>query len=223
MRSIRRLSAIAVAIASCAFLAAPAADAAVGASVSSRTQNLSTTRSHDLAIAKEVFSSKTPLATFLALGKADKAAFLSAETPTANYVATRYVGLGRNSGRTVRQISAAPTFSGCWAAANSGGARSAIGITLYTYGHSVEVCVSSGRVYYVTVYNQYFTVNAPGWREDHYSSKTENVGWEGRGLTQWEFILGIAGYDVEHTYPCLQIRLNANGHSLAGSASCNLS
>jgi hypothetical protein len=131
--------------------------------------------------------------------------------------------MGPNAGRTASTLAVTPNFSGCWAMQDSVSAKSLVGITLYTAGQSTEVCVSGGSVYYVTVYNVWQQVSAVGWRYDHRNVSTFNASWEGRGLVQWEFILGSYGVDIQHAYPCLQGRLNANGSSNLWNTSCNLS
>jgi len=47
------------------------------------------------------------------------------------------------------------------------------------------------------------------------------VGWEGRGIIQVNYALGVNGWNIQHVTPCGQLRLNANGYNYAVSSSCN--
>ncbi|MCG8914773.1 hypothetical protein L6E12_03050 [Actinokineospora sp. PR83] len=46
--------------------------------------------------------------------------------------------------------------------------------------------------------------------------------WEGRGVAQYYFVLGVGGWDVQHPTTCLQGRVNANGVDKLASLSCNI-
>lgn len=170
------------------------------------------------AVVAKVFNSADPHAAYNALSASDKALFTAAETPGTLSHTGNGAGVGYDAGPAVT-----PNFSGCWAMQDSFSQKALAGNTLYSGGQSTEVCVSGGSVYYVAVYNIWQSVSTPGWRYDHRDVSTFNAGWEGRGLVQWEFILGAGGWDIQHSYPCLQGRLNANGYSYLWNLSCNLS
>jgi hypothetical protein len=168
------------------------------------------------AIAKRVFGFANPKTAYAALSPQEKLAFDKYETPMS--VTTTGVA----PSLAAKSVLAAAAFKGCWARSSSQSVRNAIGATLYSYGQSTQVCVSGGKVTSVTVYNTWHSVSGFGWRWDGESTTTYNVAWEGRGLAQGKFILGAGGWDIMHDYPCLQLRLNANGHDIGASMSCNL-
>lgn len=186
------------------------------------------------AIAKQVFASADPHAAYNKLTAAQRASFNSVELPAVVKADVSAKGLGSNDGRTLSSaqlggsvesaMKVIPYYSGCWAMAFSGGAKAAAGNTLYTYGQSTEVCVSNNSVTAVYVYNVWDETSTPGWRIDKDpTTKTFNAGWEGRGLAQYYFVLGVAGWDVQHPTTCLQGRLNGNGYNYLVNYSCNLS
>ena len=118
----------------------------------------------------------------------------------------------------------AARFAGCWAVKNQGEGRSAINVHLFSFGHTVTVCVNRGKVRSVSVGDVWSQIYAVGWRNSRNpSSKTNNVRWEGRGRTQFFYALGSAGVDIQHAEPCIQTRLNANGRAYWGGTTCSLS
>jgi hypothetical protein len=121
-----------------AALAAPPAQAATPADLG-------------LAIARKVLASASPHVAYAKLSSQEKTLFDDVERPTNVQAST-----------TIRPVSslvkpqdalAAAAYTRCWAMQNSGYAKAAAGNTLYTYGQSVQVCVRSGSVTSVTVYN----------------------------------------------------------------------
>jgi hypothetical protein len=74
----------------------------------------------------------------------------------------------------------------------------------------------------VQVLNMYSETSTPGWYQNGANqSHTNNVGWEGRGIIQVNYALGVNGWNIQHVTPCGQLRLNANGYNYAVSSSCN--
>jgi hypothetical protein len=118
------------------------------------------------------------------------------------------------------------TSSTCWSVNARGSSTAAAGNTLYTYWQTTKICVSSGRVSSVSVPSTLVggETSTPGWRIDKPATTSVlDVDWEGRGLAQYYFVLGVAGYDIQHPTTCLQQRLNANLVSKLSNTSCSLS
>lgn len=124
----------------------------------------------------------------------------------------------------VGDVLPAARFSGCWAVKNQSEGRSALNVHLFSFGHTVTVCVRRGKVRSTRVSDVWSQIYAVGWRNTRNpSSKTKNVGWEGRGRTQFFYTLGSAGVDIQNFEPCIQTRLNANGSAYWGGTTCSLS
>ncbi|MGO4957633.1 hypothetical protein ACTQ49_10250 [Luteococcus sp. Sow4_B9] len=188
------------------------------------------------AIARRVMSCANPNAAFQALDPAEKEAYgeaskiVSTETKVS---APRNTATGAPGDTTMAKAlnnagvgSTVPQwYSGCWAMQNSAAGKSIVGITLVKYGQTTSVCVGSGRVTSVSVYNVWHEIIAPGWdlANGFPTKNTFNAGREGRGRAQWKFQLNVAGYPLQNPSPCLQLRLNANGYNYKSSTSCNLS
>jgi hypothetical protein len=177
---------------------------------------------HAKAVAATVFASADPKAAYSALSAADRTAFDMLEQPTALHTATTATKI--DAKLLTAQQAVSPAYVGCWAMAADDYASDALGLTLYEYGQTTDVCVgSAGSVYQIDVYNVWNHIDMAGWRFDHSDPATSNVGWEGRGLAKFLFILGSGGWDIQNDNPCLQLRLNADGHSSLVTESCNLS
>lgn len=190
-----------------------------------------------LGIAQDVFSAANPKAEYNALTTSERAAFNAVERVAETRTAVQVAGVGANARTTlrghaaarfarnaVRGASVAAAYNGCWAMQTSSSARAAAGNTLYTYGQSTQVCATNSRVTRVSVFNVWDETSTPGWRIDK-AARTAvfNAGWEGRGLAQYYFVLGIGGWDIQRPTTCLQLRLNGDGRHYASSRSCNLS
>ncbi len=114
-------------------------------------------------------------------------------------------------------------YTGCWALNQKYEAKALFGNTIYTYWQTTRVCAQNGRVTSVAVTYADGETSTPGWRIAHApTTSTLNVGWEGRGLARYYFVLGTAGYDLQHPSDCIQLRLNANGYNYRSMSSCNL-
>ena len=187
---------------------------AVASSVSATSATAATPSG--LAVAKSVFASASPRAAYNALSSAQRTAFNRAESPTSR-VLLAHTG-------TLPSASAmmAASFTGTFALSDRWGAKAAAGNTLYTWWQATKVTVSSGHVTGVSVYNYGYETSTPGWRENGISTQKYNAGWEGRGLVIAKFVLGVAGWDIQHTTNCGQLRLNADGYHYLASTSCNL-
>lgn len=169
-----------------------------------------------VALARTVFASASPRASYNALTPTQRAAFLRAETPASRVL------LAHRSTRPSVKTLASPNFSGTFWDSAHWGSKAAAGNTLYTWWQATKVWISSGHVTQVSVYNYGYETSTPGWREGGISTQKYNAGWEGRGLVIAKFILGVAGWDVQHTTNCGQIRLNGDAVHYLISSSCDL-
>jgi hypothetical protein len=176
-----------------------------------------TSQDRGLALASSVFASADPQAAYKQLSASDQALFTSVETPAK--APTAPVSIPK-LGSTPNLATAA--YTGCWGMAESYVQRSLAGNVLYSYGNAVIVCVSNGVVTSVEVSNVWQQTSTIGWRFTAADSSTLNMGWEGRGRSQFHFILGLGGWDVQYENPCSQIRVNANGYNYSVSTACSL-
>jgi hypothetical protein len=114
-------------------------------------------------------------------------------------------------------------YTGCWAWNQTYERKAILGNTLYTYWQTTKVCAVNGRVTSVAVTNADGETSTPGWRIAGAPRKSaKSVGWEGRGLARFYFVLGSGGFDVQSPSNCIQQRLNANGRDRRSMSSCNL-
>jgi hypothetical protein len=114
-------------------------------------------------------------------------------------------------------------FTGCWGWHQVYGRKALAGNTLYTYWQTTRVCAQNGRVTSVAVTYADGETSTPGWRIAHApTTSTRNVGWEGRGLARYYFVLGAGPWDIVHPSDCIQQRLNGNGHDHRSMSSCDL-
>lgn len=114
-------------------------------------------------------------------------------------------------------------YSGCWRWYQKAERKALLGNTLYTYWQTTRVCARNGQVTSVAVENADGETSTPGWRIAHNpTTSTKNVGWEGRGLARYYFVLGAGGVDVQNPTDCIQQRLNGNGHDHRYLSSCSL-
>jgi len=114
-------------------------------------------------------------------------------------------------------------FDGCWERKKTYEAKAAFGNTLYTAWQTTRVCARDGRVTSVAVTNAGGETSTPGWRIARAPTKSaKSVGWEGRGLAQYYFVLGAGVIDIQNPSDCIQQRLNANGRDHRSMSSCNL-
>jgi hypothetical protein len=114
-------------------------------------------------------------------------------------------------------------YTGCWQRSKTSERKSILGNTLYTYWQTTRVCAKNGRVTSVAVTNAGGETSTPGWRIARPPTKSaKSVGWEGRGLARYYFVLGAGGIDIQNPSDCIQQRLNANGRDHRAMTSCNL-
>jgi hypothetical protein len=117
----------------------------------------------------------------------------------------------------------AAKFHGCWSVHATGGRKGFFGNTLYTFWQTTKVCANAGKVTSVAVLGAGGETSTPGWRIAHAPNTSKlNVGWEGRGLAQYHFVLGAGPWDIQHPSDCLQLRLNADGKHFRVMLSCDL-
>jgi len=169
-----------------------------------------------VAVAHSVFASKNPRAAYAALTPAQRTAFVRAETPASRVL------LAHTTTMPSAKAMITAAFSGTFWDSAQWGAKAAAGNTLYTWWQATKVWISSGHVTQVQVYNYGYETSTPGWRTNGISTQKYNAGWEGRGLVIAKFVLGVAGWDIQHTTNCGQIRLNGDAVHYLISSSCNL-
>ena len=174
-----------------------------------------------LSIASRVFAAADPSREIAALSDADRAKFDGVTTPGELEVAETLLD---EDGTALKVESVAkPDYSGCYGWHQKYGRKALLGNTLYTYWQSTSVCVTSGKVTSVSVYDDGGETSTPGWRITHApTTATKNVSWEGRGKAQYYFVFGAGGWDIQHPTDCIQQRLNGNGKDHASSGSCDL-
>lgn len=114
-------------------------------------------------------------------------------------------------------------YTGCRSLNQTYERKALLGNTLYTYWQTTKVCAYNGRVTSVAVTNAGGETSTPGWRIARAPTKSaKSVGWEGRGLARYYFVLGAGGIDIQNPSDCIQQRLNANGRDHRPMKSCNL-
>ncbi|SBW23414.1 putative secreted protein [Candidatus Protofrankia californiensis] len=182
-----------------------------------------TQAANGVKVADKVFSSSSPKAAYDALSESDRVAFTASTTVDRIETHTVGKGLGANAGKTANSFDGAVAASGCWYFTFRGRAKAAAGNTLYTYWQNTAVCARKGRITAVWTDNVDGETSTPGWRIDKDpTTKTKNVGWEGRGVARYYFVLGVGGWDIQHPTTCLQGRVNADRVHYAVSRSCNI-
>lgn len=114
-------------------------------------------------------------------------------------------------------------YTGCWGLHQKDEVTAPLGNTLYTYWQTTRVCARNGRVTSVSVTDAGGETKTPGWKIAHAPTKMKkNVGWEGRGVAQYYFVLGTGGYDIQNPTECIQQRLNGNGVDHLFTRDCSL-
>ncbi len=175
-----------------------------------------------LTLAERVFDAADPAAAYAALD-AEQRAKVDGVTTLGELVVQETFIDEKGQVSAVRPDAAPSSFSGCYSKHKKHKRKALLGNTLYTYWQSTRVCVSNGHVTSVKVHGADGETSTPGWRIAHGpKTKTKNVGWEGRGLAKYYFVLGAGGWDIQHPSDCIQQRLNANGHDHVSSGSCDL-
>ena len=167
-------------------------------------------------LAASVFTAASPQSAYARLTPAERQAFDRVETPALTVRVTESA-----VGSTTAALAQAG-FNGTFSLSDRWGENALAGNTLYTWWQATIVSISNGHVVGVRVYNYGYETSTPGWRSDGISSQTYNAGWEGRGLVVAHMVLGVAGWDIQHTTNCGQLRLNADANHYATSTSCDL-
>jgi hypothetical protein len=167
-----------------------------------------------LAIAEEVYASPNPELMREALSESDRSKLDAVTLPKSLEVTSEIIS---------DESSLRAAYSGCWELHADNSVKAAAGNTLYTFWQTTQVCVDNGNVYSVEVSDAGGETSTPGWRIDREpTTRTKNVGWEGRGVARYYFVLGAGGWDISHPVNCLQLRLNANGYNYLLLTSCSL-
>lgn len=171
------------------------------------------------AVAQRVFAADNPRMAYESLSTGDRMAFDAVERVSLITHSSSATRITTDAAAT----NFAAAYSGCWAMSQTWKGYGTFGNVLFTYWQATRVCVSAGNVYSVSVYNYGGETSTPGWYvKKNPTTRTYNAGWEGRGLVQVYFALGVNGWDVQQPTLCGQLRLNANGYNYLDSASCNL-
>ena len=173
-----------------------------------------------ISIASSVFNSPDPAASYAALSASEQNEFNEAESPAATTLLSQSTA-GLPAGTTPSAALAA-AFTGTFSVSSQWGEQAIAGNTLYTWWQATEVTVSAGTVTKVRVYNYGYETDTPGWSKNTITTSKYNAGWEGRGVVDAQFVLGVGGWDIQHTDNCGQIRVNADGNHYSTSTSCDL-
>jgi hypothetical protein len=170
--------------------------------------------SEGLALAERVYNSNDPIKARSALTVEEQDLLDSVTQPSTFDVEFRSsISPAQNLAR----------FTGCWALNQKVEAQALLGNTLYTYWQTTQVCANYGTVTSVAVTYADGETSTPGWKIGRAPTKSaKNVGWEGRGLARYYFVLGAGPWDLQHPSDCIQQRLNANGRDHRYTPSCNL-
>jgi hypothetical protein len=155
------------------------------------------------------------------LSAADRAEFDSLTQPAGDPSVT--TTLDGNTPAITPDAAAAAKFNGCFSVHATGGRKALFGNTLYTFWQTTKVCAKGGKVTSVAVTSAGGETSTPGWRIAHAPTTSKlNVGWEGRGLAAYHFVLGAGPWDIQHPSDCIQLRLNADGKHFRAMSSCDL-
>ena len=173
------------------------------------------------AIVSKVFKTNDPQNAYQKLNKSQKQAF--DKTMKVANVEVTMTPTRRASQPVTPGMVRAAAYNGCWSLSITGRAKNSVGKVLYTYWQTTAICANNNRVTAVWMDNAGGETSTPGWRiERGPDLTTRNVGWEGRGIAQYHFVLGVGGYDIQHPTNCLQGRLNGSTAYMYGSSSsCN--
>ncbi|GAA6617209.1 hypothetical protein [Scytonema sp. NUACC26] len=181
-----------------------------------------------LALAEQVYNANDPVQARSDLTVEEQNLVDSVTQPAALEVQSQPIDSAPTQGAptqgaSTQGASTLSTYTGCWGLNQSAKRKALLGNTLYTYWQTTQVCARNGRVTSVAVTNAGGETSTPGWRiARNPTTSTKNVGWEGRGLARYYFVLGAGGIDVQNPTDCIQMRLNGNGRNYRYLSSCNL-
>ncbi|WP_299958572.1 hypothetical protein [uncultured Modestobacter sp.] len=117
----------------------------------------------------------------------------------------------------------AAAAAGCWTSKHNRQNKAAAGNVLYTYFTTGGWCSNGSSVTSVRLVERGGETSTPGWRYAGVKTGGQGVyGGQGRVYTQFQFYLGIGGWDVQSPTPCSRVRGNANG-SVTGDGVCSVS
>jgi len=179
-----------------------------------------------LAVAERILEAPSPEAAYASLSPSERADFDAANLPATAELTESSPVLVAQKRAASADADGSVLIEYCWSWVQSGRYKSLVGLTLFTYGNTVEVCYQNrnSTVTSIRVFNMWNEVKSVGWREKHEPvAKTYNARWEGRGLSQHFLAFGAGGWDINHPTTCLQQRLSGNGHDRRALISCNLS
>lgn len=113
-----------------------------------------------------------------------------------------------------RGAEAAPEDAGCWTQRVDGWSEARAGNTLYTYYHVGSWCSDGSSVTEASVADNGGETSTPGWRyEGVTDSDAGVVNNEGRSYSQYKFVLGAGGWDIQTPTPCIRVIGQASGEA----------
>lgn len=139
------------------------------------------------------------------LNPADQSKFINSKLPasiTTTLTVTKETITPSESSRA-----SAAQATGCWRARLNGQAKSALGNTLFTYYHLAYWCSSGLTITTSRWDGAGGETSTPGWRYEGVINKGAGVVLnQGRSYSQFRFVLGAGGIDVQSPTPCLRVK-----------------
>jgi hypothetical protein len=128
---------------------------------------------------------------------------------------------------TLRSAGAPPTVSpmatGCWTAKATRKNTAAAGNTLFTYFTTGYWCSSGSTVTQARLIEAGGETSTPGWRYAGVRAQGAGVyANQGRAYSQHQFMLGVAGVDVQSPTPCARVNGTSAG-TYTNTANCSVS
>jgi hypothetical protein len=178
------------------------------------------------ALARRVAASPDPQRALERLGPAERAAVERVVMPVTTTIRSSPAVAVEPETAAAQRAAAAAAVS-CWQQRHVAEAKNVFNTVLYSYFQTTRVCISGGVVRYTRVLDPgYHVYSAFWWHPDPSQQapviREKTVGWEGRGIAQFYFRLGVGGWDVHRPTNCLQIRLNANFRDKQALLSCDI-
>lgn len=122
------------------------------------------------------------------------------------------VALGSQIGATLSGETVSPLAKGCWTSRTNRSGKAKAGNTLYTYYHVGRWCSSGTVVTSSNVADSGGETKTPGWRYEGVTKRgTGIVSNQGRSYSQYRFVLGVGGWDIQTPTPCARVRGTSAG------------
>ena len=114
-----------------------------------------------------------------------------------------------------------PQATGCWVGRADWDIRATLGNVLYSYFHVGGWCMTGSTVNSAHIADRGAQTWTVGWRYNGVTaSGARVVSNQGRSYTQYNFILGVGGWDVQNTLECG--RVNGGDGWYSSSATCGI-